>query len=957
MTPERFARISHIYGEAAELAPDARASYLTEACDGDDDIRREVESLLAEENLIGDFMGNAALKDAATLVTGEVQGNLIGKQLGHYELISFIGAGGMGEVYSARDTRIGRKVAIKLLPGVLARDKDRLHRFEQEVRAVGMLNHPNILTIHDVGTYEGAPYLVSELLEGETLRERLRNGALSLVRAIDIALQVTRGLASAHQHGLVHRDLKPENLFINQDGRVKILDFGLAKLSPTRSNGPGANQAVSQPIATNPGMIMGTVGYMSPEQLRGEAVDGRADIFAFGVILYEMLTGERPFRGSSAADTMSAILTQDPPVLPPSLKPQAPGIERLIHRCLEKQVERRFQSAGDLGFALEGMTLSLVSPSADSQALTSELAPENQTLPTLRLKTSVPRMNWLGWAGWATAAFFMLATIAFSVSYFRRPHLATRVVPFTSFPGQKSNPVFSPDGNQIAFIWEGGENAERGVYVKVIGEGTPLRVASNPGFEVAWSPDGRSIAFARGGDNGGIFSVPATGGTERRLTELSGPFSWSPDQKTLAIASRTSRQSPSSIILMTLETGEVQQLTNPPSGSVGDTSPAYSPDGEMVAFIRHPGTQVSDVYVVGKKGGEPQRVTINNLFLNGGLAWTVDGREIVFSSTHGGLPNLWRVRGSGGPLRRVIGSGEYANQPTIARTGDRLAYLYRKTDTNIWRVPGPLSNAPSSQPVQIVASTREEYSPQFSPDSNRIVFVSDRSGSREIWVCDRDGGNQIQLTSFGGSHVGSPRWSPDGRQIAFDSRPEGLSSIYVINATGGSPRRLTEGKSEDVLPSWSRDGRLIYFGSRRSGDWQIWRINIENEQVEQVTTNGGYEAFEAADGKSVYFAKLEPGIWKIVPGGGSETRVLDKAVWGSWSIFAEGICLQNRGTSQSTLEFYSFATSQLKTFGKIENTRTFGGSPGFAVSADGRWILYRQVDQIDNDIMLLENFH
>jgi Tol biopolymer transport system component len=957
MTPERFARISQLYSEAAELSPEARAGYLAQACDGDEEMRREVESLLAEEREMGDFMGAAALKDAAALVTPEAQGTLTGKQVGHYELLSLIGAGGMGEVYSARDTRIGRKVAVKLLPSDLAQDTDRLRRFEQEVRAVGMLNHPNILTIHDVGTYEGSPYLVSELLDGETLRDRLANGAFPVGRAVDVAIQITRGLSAAHEQGLVHRDLKPENLFINRDGRVKILDFGLAKLSQNRSNGLNVNDPVSPNVATNPGMIMGTVAYMSPEQLRGEPVDGRADIFAFGVVFYEMLTGERPFRGVSAAETISAILTQDAPALQTPHSSEAPGLERLIHRCLEKHLERRFQSASDLGFALEAMTLPLLNPSVALRDMSSEIPTEKVSPPTLKLRSSVGRVNWLGWTGWALAALFMIVTVGLSLSYFRRPPLSTRVVPFTSLPGQKSSPAFSPDGNQIAFIWEAEERAERGVYVKVIGEGAPVRVASSPGFQVVWSPDGRSIAFDRPGDDGGIFTVPATGGAERRLTERSGPFAWSPDQKTLAIVSRNSPDGPSGIVLLTLDGGVVRQLTSPPPGAVGDFFPAFSPDGQQLAFIHHPGTQVSDVYVIPITGGEPQRLTFNNLFLNGSLAWTSDGREIVFSSTHGGLPTLWRVRATGGRLRRVIGSGEYAVQPTISRTGNRLAYVNRRIDTNIWRAPGPLSTSPPSAPTQVVASTREESSPQYSPDGNRIVFVSDRSGSREIWVCDSDGSNSVQLTKFGGSHAGSPRWSPDGRQIAFDSRPSGLSSIYVINAAGGSARRLTDDKSEDVLPSWSRDGRWIYFGSRRSGDWQIWRMNMDNEQLEQVTRNGGFEAFESADGKALYFAKREPGIWKVSPGGSEETRVLEQGTWGYWALFRDGICLLNqRGATQSSLEFFNVATSQMKVFGRMERARAFAGSPGFAVSSDGRWILYRQVDQEDNDIMLLENF-
>lgn len=957
MTPERWEQIGQLYEQARELAPGERAALLDRACASDAELRREVESLLATEATIGNFIAAPALKDAAALLTTEAPGMLVGKQLGHYQILSFIGAGGMGEVYAAEDQRLGRKVAIKLLLAGIAQDEDRLRRFAQEARAVGMLNHPNILTIHDVGTHQGAPYLVSELLEGETLRDRLKKGALSPSRSVDIALQLARGLAAAHERGIVHRDLKPENLFITTDGRVKILDFGLAKLTQPQFNGTDPNGQAFSIVRSNPGLVMGTVGYMAPEQLRGAETDHRADIFAFGVILYEILTGERPFRGNSMADTMSAILTQEAPQLPAPLSVQAPGLARLVHRCLEKQAPQRFQSASDLGFALEALTIPLLNSSGAAQTAVPD-ATVNKSAQTLRFKPGLRRMNWLGWAGWGLALLFMIAAIGPWLSHFRRPATTPRVVPFTSFPGQKSTPVFSPDGNQIAFIWDGGDEArERGVYVKLIGEGAPLRVASNPGLQLAWSPDGRSVAFDRAGNDGGIFTVPATGGPERRLTELGGSFAWAPDQKALAVARRNSPQEPFSIVLVTLETGATRKLTNPPAGSVGDQSPAFSPDGQKLAFLRSPGTQVGDIYAVPITGGEPQRLTSDNLYLSGGLAWTTDGREIVFSSTRGGLPTLWRVQAAGGKLRRVMGIGEYALQPTVARTGERLAYLYRKTDTNIWRAPGPLSTAPTTEPTRLVASTREEYSPQFSPDGNRIAFVSDSSGSREIWVCDSDGGHPVQLTNFGGSHTGSPRWSPDGRQIAFDSRPAGLSSIYVISAAGGSPRQLTDGKSENVLPSWSRDGRWIYFGSRRSGDWQIWRMTATGEQAEQVTKNGGYEAFEAADGKALYYAKHEPGIWRLSLAGGEETRIIEQGKWNYWALLEQGICfLDQRALPQPALEFYNFATSKITTFSRIERVRAVGSLLGLSASADGRWVLYWQVDESDNDIMLVENF-
>jgi serine/threonine protein kinase len=961
MTPERWEQIGQLYDAAKELDPAERGAYLDRNCAGDQDLRREVESLFAAEKSVGDFIASPALKDAAELLTAEVPGGMAGKQLSHYQLLSLIGAGGMGEVYAALDARLGRKVAVKLLPAAVSRDADRLRRFEQEARAVGMLNHPNILTIHDVGTHEGAPFIVSELLEGKTLREWVKDGAMGLSKSVDFALQITRGLAAAHDRGLVHRDLKPENIFITGDGRVKILDFGLAKLVQNRFDKRDVNGPAQPIVQTNPGVVMGTVGYMSPEQLRGEEADHRADIFAFGVILYEMLTGERPFRGETTVETMNAILKQDAPELPAPIIAQSPGVERVIHRCLEKRTEQRFQSASDLGFALEALTSSAFRVSGSrSNPFGAEAIDEAPTKP---LHFNQSRIGWVGWAGWIVAVIFMFATIWLAVGYFRRPPASTRITPFTSFPGQKSSPVFSPDGNQIAFVWDGGGSEEPGIYVKLVGDGTPLRLTSNPispGFNLAWSPDGRSIAFARRGSGGGIFTVPALGGPERRLTDMAGGFAWSPEGKTLAVVGRDTPQEPLSIFLFSIETSEKRRLTTPPAGSLGDTSPAFSPDGEALAFIRSPGSQVSDIHLIPVAGGEPQRLTADNLPLSGGLAWTVDGREIVFSSPRGGLPSLWRISASGGRLRRLIGAGEYAFSPSISRQSNRMAYVYRKADRNIWRAPGPNATANDNEPIKLIASTRDDISPQLSPDGKRIVFVSDRSGSREVWVCASDGRNPVQLTSFGGSHTGSPRWSPDGRQIAFDSRPEGISSIYTISSEGGQPRRISAGGSEDVMASWSVDGQWIYFGSRRSGDWQVWKAPAGGGQAVQVTTRGGYEAFESRDGKYIYYAKREPGIsgiWRVPVGGGEETRVFDQGNSGFWALLEQGICFFNsNATPQPAIEFFNFATRQATPLIRIERTKAPGGPPGLAVSPDGRWLYYWQVDQSDNDIMLVENF-
>ena len=344
MTPERWQQIREVLEKALELAPSERSAFLQQACSSDQSLRQEVETLLASSpDVRSSFLQSSPLQ--VTLTSGT--------KLGEYEVKSLLGAGGMGVVYRARDSRLGRDVAIKVLPSLLSADSDRLRRFEQEARAAAALNHPNILAVFQMGTYEGAPYLVSELLEGETLREQIKRGRLAVRKAIDYGVQIACGLAAAHEKGIVHRDLKPENLFVTKDGRLKILDFGLAKFAQRQPNSePGAP---TSPEGTEPGVVMGTVGYMAPEQVRGQTADPRADIFAFGAILYEMLAGKRAFQKPTSADTMSAILNENPQRISQVTADIPPALQRVVHRCLEKNPEQRFQSASDLVFALEAL--------------------------------------------------------------------------------------------------------------------------------------------------------------------------------------------------------------------------------------------------------------------------------------------------------------------------------------------------------------------------------------------------------------------------------------------------------------------------------------------------------------------------------------------------------------------------------------------------------------------------
>ncbi|MGA9392196.1 MAG: protein kinase [Candidatus Sulfotelmatobacter sp.] len=444
-----------------------------------------------------------------------------GTKLGPYEIVSPVGAGGMGEVYRARDTRLGRDVAIKVLPEALAHDADRLRRFEQEARTIAALNHPNILGIHDIGAHDGAPFLVSEFLEGQTLRDKLASGPLPVRRAIEYARGIAEGLAAAHEKGIVHRDLKPENVFVTRDGRIKVLDFGLAKLVRPEESCESALTLTSPP--TLPGVVLGTVGYMSPEQVRGEACDARSDIFSFGAVLYEMLTGKRAFKRATSAETMTAILREEPPALDDTGWQGPVELQRILARCLEKNVARRFQSASDLAFAIESL-------SGTSSGVT--------TGTSTAKGVSQPKANLTrAWLPWVIAAALLIGTAVWEM---RRPAAApanplekarfTRVTDFKSVEA-----AISPDGRFVAFVSD--HDGPFDVWLTQVGTGrlinlTQGKVSPLPGplRSVGFSGDGSEV-WIGGGDVGmRLRLMPLTGGTPRNfLGEEVVNLAWSPD--------------------------------------------------------------------------------------------------------------------------------------------------------------------------------------------------------------------------------------------------------------------------------------------------------------------------------------------------------------------------------------------------------------------------------------------
>jgi len=533
-----------------------------------------------------------------------------------------------------------------------------------------------------------------------------------------------------------------------------------------------------------------------------------------------------------------------------------------------------------------------------------------------------------------------------------------RVVPFTSFLGSELDPAFSPDGKQIAFVWDADTRKDIGTYVKLIGSEQPLRISQGSGSVCcpAWSSDGRYVAFQRCTGSRGTFVVPALGGPERRLSEKGAciGLTWSPDGKFLAFPAKDSDADPWHISTLSLDTLEERDISSPPANIIGDHLPSFSPDGRKVAFMRISSPWVTDIYLASIVDGQAERLTFDKTVI-GGIAWSADGKNLVFASHRAGDMALWKIPVSGGTPERLAVSSTNAARPAISRQGDKLAYTAGSTHTSIWKLVLDASGRAVRPAKPLMVSSSWDYGPQFSPDGRKIVFDSHRSGTPEVWVANADGADPIQLTSLK-VLSGTPRWSPDGKFIAFDSRPGDHSHIFVIPAVGGAPLQVTSGDFEASVPSWSRDGRWIYFTSNRLGIWQLFKVRPQGGDPIQVTRKGGFAAFESPDGSALYYWKdNDYGIWKMSLPRGEEARILPLRLdWGQWAVLNSGIYFVDRSRSNPTISYFDFSTGRISKVAAAEKSLTFE-TPAFDVSADGRSLLFVQLEKA-GDIMLVENF-
>ncbi len=890
---------------------------------------------------------------------------MLGTTISHYKIVEKLGEGGMGIVYKAEDLKLERFVALKFLAPHLVQEEEGRRRFIREAKAAAALEHANICTVYEIDEADGRTFIAMAFIEGDSLETRIEAGPLKLKDALDIATQTAQGLQAAHEKGVVHRDIKPANLMITGAGSqqlVTIMDFGLAQLA-------GGSKI------TKPESRLGTVAYMSPEQTEGATVDHRTDIWALGVVLYEMISGQLPFKGHYDKAVLYSVMNEDPEPLS-ALRTGVPKeLERIANKALAKNPESRYPRIDDMLVDLRELQKQSELGARDTRRAQPASKPASRT-PWYIAAAAVVIAVILGISAWL--GVFGPANEADDA-----PAEPLQAVPLTSYPGSEFSSSFSPDGNQVAFCWDGENQDNLDIYVKMIGSETPLRLTTAPARDLspAWSANGRTIAFLRRlpGGRAAALLIPAIGGPERLVAEISDPtevtvggdlssnLAWAPNDRELVVAERSSPGDPFALFLLSTESGEKRRLTSPPAKSLGDFGPAFSPDGRSLAFVRALRFLVSDIYLLDladlTRKGEPKRLTLQNL-PSWSPTWTPDGREIVYTiGRFVESSSLWRipVSGSGEPERLPV-AGEEVDLPAISRRANRLAYTKLSGDTNIWRLPLRESGSGAAAATRLISSTREDYNPQYSPDGKRIAFSSSRTGTYGIWLSDADGSNAAPLFLKEGAHSGTPRWSPDGRRIAFDSNPEGNQDIYVISARGGNPIRLTTHPVDDAVPSWSQDGEWMYFASRRSGRFEVWKVSVGGGEPIQVTQDGGLWPFESTDGKFVYYTRdnqVRSSLWKVPVGGGEETQVLESVRAPNFSVTPQGIYfIQAPDTDEPgwsfLIRFFDFATGRATTIHSLPSG--VRADHGLTVSPDGRSILYTQLDQFQSDLMLVENF-
>ncbi len=933
MDAKRWMQIKEVYDRSLDLSGDERAGLLAEACGGDDDLRREVESLLAAHNDAGSFLQSPAVKAAAREIVADDETSpavqLSGRELANYKIISLLGRGGMGEVYLAEDKRLRRKVALKLLPAQFTNDAERVRRFEREARAVSALNHPNIVTIFDIGQDGGLWFMATEFIEGRTLRQVLdESNPLRLPEVFRIAGQIADALQAAHDAGIIHRDIKPDNVMLRRDGYVKVLDFGLAKVAEKHTEAELAPASLSS--LTEAGAVMGTVSYMSPEQARGLNVDKRTDIFSLGVVIYQMITGRLPFEGATASDVIASILKSEPPPLA-RYSPDTPDeLEQIVARALAKKQEERYQSIKDLTLDLKSLAQQMelramlargggLAPKSVKEGATGQMRPGSEDQPPVR--------SWKVWSGLAIALALGITAAWFG---WRRSHPALPPVVNEFAPVRLTNhiaidwfPAYSPDGKKIAF----GSNRDGlpAVYV-MNADGGDARKLTNDLPDCSWpawssdgtkiyfyskglayvmnadggnptklpdpfgqlSPDGKKTVFAKESILGSkrtseIFVGDASGGNAIRLPNKplgSGDPFWSPDGKRIAFTWHpdpfvNGGSGDPEICAMDADGRNWIRLTNNPAS---DRIPIWSPDGTRIAFFskRDCKNDLDAIHVMNADGSNVMRLTECQTF-GYGASWSPDSRKLLYASNRDGNIEIYAINADPSHQTNVTRHPAEDIEPVWSRDGRKIAFISNRDGKDSLFV----MDADGSNPRKLVSDVSTRLS--WSPDGGRIVFAATWAGNHNVYVANADGSGVVQLT-HSAENESQPVWSPDGTKILFSYPAEGRIQIYVMNADGSGLARISNSPENEWQHDWSPDGKQIVFTRSRNRGVQrdIWMMNADGSNPHLIAAAPGADEFLfprfSPDGQRIAFHRrvaspLQADIWVMNADGGGQTRL------------------------------------------------------------------------------------
>ena len=869
MKPEDLQPLETLFHRALEFEPGQRAAFLEQACAGDEPLRERIEALLEAHAQAGSFMKTPALDMEAQALADEQNESLAGRRIGHHEIVALLCAGGMGVVYLAHDTRLGRKVALKLLPPLFTNDAERLRRFQREARAVSALNHPNILTIYEIGQADGRHFISTEYIDGLTLRQRMERTQMSLGEKLDVVLQVAGALAEAHAAGIIHRDVKPENIMLRGDGLAKVLDFGIAKLTDREAT-PAKTEGLTRALVnTEPGRFIGTVEYMSPEQVRGLEVDGRTDVWSLGVVLYELLAGLNPFASKTSSDCIASILEREPAPLSRYSADTPEELQLIVKKALTKEKEDRYQTVremlSDLRSLKQRLEVEAESERSRSAAgnqetlLRGEEYPSNVATKLLVANSAETQARGDATGGESSAgkirnyrkgllivlALLIIAGVSFSLykALFQTLPLSPPA-PFQSMKinrltntGKTSEATISPDSKYVVYVTE--EAGRQSLWLRHLPTNSDKEIIAPAELSyrgLIFSHDSYYIYFVRSGNDkadDGLYKVTVLGGDMRKLNANVGSsasnitmvnsITLSPDDSQVAFQRRIEGSGESALIVMKTDgTGERKLLTRGATERVGE--PGWSPDGKTIVCSIHniPAAFTSKLIEVNVEDGKERQLSSQKWWYVGRIAWLRDGRGFVMTASDhpGAMTQVWFVSYPDGQAMRV--TNDLTDYYNVSLTTDSSTMVAMQ-DNQQWKLL-IAPNGDAGRARQIVSGDNSIVDASWTPD-NRIIYISRISGRYSIWIMDADGKNRKHLG--GGDHNNSPYMTRDLRHIVYQGSSAGAYNIWRMDADGSNLKQLTE--DNGVLPTLTPDDKwVIYF-----------KITATGGQLRQVSIDGG----------------------------------------------------------------------------------------------------------------------